>query len=137
MFHSNENASPRDMTILSDLSRSGVTIRLTGDRLTLSGPHDAVARVTPLVREHRAALIASLTRAIPVHVHEALTRYGYPLTAWTPLACRDCLDHLRAEHPDFHVRGWSGVTVPPAWPGELRIAVQSIYVMSIQDHAPE
>lgn len=123
--------------ILHDLDMAGVSIRLTGDRLTLSGASDAVARITPLVREHRAEIIASLTQAIPPHVHKALTRSGYSAPTWTPPACRAFLDQLKIEWPIFRVRSWSGIAVPTSWPGDFVEAVQTIYVHSIQDYAPE
>lgn len=119
--------------VLSDLSRVGVSIRLIGDRLTLAGAPASVARVTPLVRDHRAEIIASLTQTIPAHVSTALTHAGYSLPDWTPPSCRVFLAQLREECPGFRVNGWYGLTMPRSWPPEFADAVQSIYIRSVQD----
>lgn len=124
--------------ILSDLSRAGLLLHLAGERLRLSGPPEAVAALSPLVRAHKAEIIAILAHAIPSHVATALDDAGYAqdLTAWTPLACRAFLAQLVAEWPAFRVRGWYGLAMPPPWPRALRCAVQSVYVQAMQDDHP-
>lgn len=122
--------------ILHELDVAGVSVRLSdGGRLRLVGNAEAVARVTDLVREYRADIIHILgaASAVPDHVREFCILAGYNLTEWTPAACRGFLDLLEDEWPDLRVNGWHGCDYPESWPGDVRIAVQSVYVMSIQD----
>ena len=71
--------------------------------------------------------------SVPPDLAEALLCCGYCAPEWTPEGCRQFLAELQAEWPDFHVNGWHGCRFPPCWPGHLMDAVQSVYVMSIQD----
>lgn len=122
--------------ILHDLDVAGVSVRLSaGGRLTLVGHADAVARVTDLVRKHRADIVNMLgaASAVPDHVREFCILAGYNLAEWTPAACRGLLDLLENEWPDLRVNGWHGCDYPKVWSVDMCLAVQSVYVRSIQD----
>lgn len=122
--------------ILHDLDAAGVSVRLTDTgKIRLVGRADIVARVTDLVRVHRADIIHILgaATAVPHHVREFCILSGHNLSEWTPTACRELLGQLIGEWPDFRVNGWHGCDYPESWPSDVRIAVQSIYIMSIQD----
>lgn len=70
----------------------------------------------------------------PPATAEDLLCCGYRIPSWTPAGCRRFLAELQAEWSDFHVDGWHGLTMPECWPVALMDAVQTIYVLSIQDH---
>lgn len=72
--------------------------------------------------------------AVPVHVREMLGLGGYEqeLAEWTPPACRLFLEYLQKEWPGFSVRGWHGCRYPEEWPPDMCVAVQTVYVVSIQ-----
>jgi hypothetical protein len=74
-----------------------------------------------------------VTLPMPEHLTAALLSCGYHAPEWTPAGCRAFLSELMREWPDFHVNGWHGLTMPVCWPPMLMDAVQSVYVMSIQD----
>lgn len=71
--------------------------------------------------------------SIPPTIEADLLSCGYRIPEWTPAGCRRSLAELQAEWPGFHVNGWQGLTMPECWPVALMDAVQTIYVMSIQD----
>ena len=71
--------------------------------------------------------------SIPSNLTEDLFCCGYHAPEWTPAGCRAFLSELMREWPGFEVRGWHGLTMPECWPVALMDAVQSVYVMSIQD----
>ena len=121
--------------IVSDLSRAGLSIRLDGEHLHLSGPREGLERFTPLVRTHKAELLGWLRAApaSPTHITSALADAGYSPPEWTPASCRAFLAQLREDWPAFQVRSWSGLTMPHTWPPEFRDAVQCVYIRSIQD----
>jgi len=122
--------------ILHELDAAGVSVRLSdGGRIKLVGHAEAVARVTDLVRVHRADIIHILgaASAVPDHVREFCILAGYTLSDWAPQSCRVLLGQLTGEWPELRVNGWHGCDYPESWPGDVRIAVQSVYVMSIQD----
>ncbi|NCB64306.1 MAG: hypothetical protein EOM52_12050 [Clostridia bacterium] len=124
--------------VLSELSRAGLSVRLDGEHLHLSGPREGLERFTPLVRTYKAELLGWLRAApaMPPHITSALTDAGYSPPEWAPPACRAFLAELRAEWPGFRVRGWHGLAMPHTWPPAFRDAVQSVYVLSIQDVPP-
>ena len=128
------------LSILVEASEHGVTVSLSPDgrAVTVAGERDAMAKYLPLLREHKAAIIAELQTEIPLHVRNFLDFGGYEskLTEWTPAACRAFLELLQAEWPGFHVNGWHGLTMPDSWPWETQSAVLSVYVMSIQEVTP-
>ena len=74
-----------------------------------------------------------VTLPMPEHLAGALFVCGYQTPEWTPAGCRAFLAALMREWPDFHVNGWHGLTMPLCWPAHLMDAVQSVYVMSIQE----
>ncbi|NCC85581.1 MAG: hypothetical protein EOM03_15855 [Clostridia bacterium] len=82
-------------------------------------------------KTHKTPLPVALP--IPEHLQESLLNCGYRLPSWTPAGCRTFLAELQAEWPTFHVNGWHGLTMPECWPVALMDAVQSIYILSIQD----
>lgn len=103
-------------------------------------PHELRPEVVALARQHKAALLRELTGgpsgsplSIPPTLTAALLICGYTTPEWTPTGCRRFLAELQAEWPGFHVNGWHGLTMPECWPSQLMDAVQSVYVMSIQD----
>ncbi|NCC04924.1 MAG: hypothetical protein EOM37_12990 [Proteobacteria bacterium] len=71
---------------------------------------------------------------IPPTLDEDLLCCGYYAPEWTPAGCRRFLAELMREWPGFEVRGWHGCEFPECWPVALMDAVESVYVMSIQDH---
>ena len=103
-------------------------------------PHGQRPEVVALAKQHKDAIVRELTGGpagslvpLPSHLAESLLCSGYRLPEWTPQGCRAFLAELQAEWPDFHVNGWHGLTMPLCWPVALQDAVQSVYVMSIQD----
>ncbi|NCD25801.1 MAG: hypothetical protein EOL86_09465 [Deltaproteobacteria bacterium] len=105
-------------------------------RLRLIGSDDARAKVKALVLEHKAAIINELNgraSALPAHVRAGLSLGGYELPAWTREACKLFLDQLQAEWPGFKVNGWHGLAMPESWPVGFMDAVQSVYVLSLQE----
>lgn len=123
--------------IIHDAESQGVQIRLANPgKLRLTGPAEAVEKIKPLVLEHKAAIVRELIKTplpIPEPLESALLNCGYRMPEWNPEGCRQFLDRLQTEWPDFHVNGWHGCEFPACWPVELMDAVQSIYVMSIQN----
>lgn len=98
-------------------------------------PQSLRAEVVVLARRHKNEIIDILgaAPAVPKQVHEALMFGGFELTEWTPEACRLLLDRLSCDWPDFRVNGWHGCDYPQSWPADMCLAVQSVYVQSIQD----
>lgn len=98
-------------------------------------PKSLRAEVVALARQHKADIIHILgaAPAVPAHVREFCLLAGYELHDWTPAACRGLLDQLMVEWPAFTVKGWHGCDYPESWPSDVLIAVQTVYVMSIQD----
>jgi hypothetical protein len=103
-------------------------------------PHELRPEVVALARQHKTAIINELTGgpagsppSIPPTLTDALLSCGYSCPEWTPEGCRGFLAELQAEWPGFHVNGWHGLTMPECWPVALMDAVQTVYVMSIQD----
>lgn len=127
-------------SIIRKIESYGVTLTVLDGALKLSGDQTAVNAVVHLVRQHKTAILDELTGGptgslvpLPSHLAESLLCSGYRLLEWTPQGCRAFLAELQAEWPDFHVNGWHGLTMPLCWPVALQDAVQSVYVMSIQD----
>lgn len=122
--------------ILHELEAAGVSVHLERGKLKLVGTSKAVARVKDAVLEHRAEIIRELSKqiAIPDHVKSFLLEGGHEdeLTDWLPSSCRAFLEQLEKEWPEFQVRGYLGCWYPDSWPGSVRIAVQSIYIQSLQ-----
>lgn len=103
-------------------------------------PHDQRPEVVALAKQHKTAIINELTGGpsgslvpLPSNLAESLLSCGYACPPWTPAGCRAFLSELMREWPGFHVNGWHGLTMPECWPVALMDAVQSVYVMSIQD----
>lgn len=102
-------------------------------------PQDQRAGVVALARQNKSAIVRELTEAadgssIPAHVRQALHEGAYEndLTEWTPAACKTFLEHLEDEWPGFRVKGWFGCDYPSNWPDMFKLAIQSVYVQSIQ-----
>lgn len=88
------------------------------------------------VGSHYSAFVENLTafRAIPEHVQQFLidAQYGDDLPGWEPESCQRFLKQLEEEFTEFEVHGWHGCRMPEKWPEGMKLAVQSIYIRSLQ-----
>lgn len=71
---------------------------------------------------------------IPQHVQQFLidAQYGDDLPDWEPESCQRFLKQLENEFVMFQVHGWHGCRMPPEWPEDMKLAIQGIYVRSLQ-----
>ena len=143
--------NPRD--IINEAASRGVVLSVRNGKIQYSGEAQEVAAVLPLLRQHKDAIVRELsgepsgsprpldktdkTHKTPLPMPGTLTEdllcCGYRAPEWTPAGCRAFLADLQDEWPDFELRGWHGCRFPACWPVHLMSAVQSVYVMSIQD----
>lgn len=105
---------------------------LGGARVNPTDPTDPTKK-TAVATIQDAGAETPLSLSIPPAMAEDLLCCGYYAPEWTPAGCRRFLAELQAEWPGFEIRGWHGLTMPECWPVALMDAVESVYVMSIQD----
>jgi len=121
--------------ILRHFETEGVHLSLVNsDQLELKGDRIAINRILPLARRYKSILITHLgtASAVPSHVRDFLSNNRYKLTDWSPKACKLLLAQICKACPDFKVYGWCGCQYPATWSECDCLAVQSIYIQSIQ-----